>query len=323
MGYGRVLGTRAGVKINRDESNDKRIVLDVPDRLDYPGRSVLSAQGKGIAKHPRHVISEPAQENSIDPSSNFIPLRLSEKRKRSSEGVTADSIPSSLPKGSSAILESDHSDSDSDSNLEPQMPSDHQDALARKRNLELTRLTKGEPQNIQNWLDLVNHQEDMIMLGRPKDVSLLKSSEKRGLADIKVSIYKEALAHMSGDYLSQEELWIRLLREGEAVWEDTVLHKHWKEAVNSLQTSTRICIGYINFLQTNSTSFRFGVSITCTCWAWLIFRRNMQGGIPQMPQNAPNSLLFCPESRRKISNLIPSSLCLFTFDCISTAIRLP
>jgi hypothetical protein len=193
-------------------------------------------------------------------ASSFISLKRTRKRKRSSEDLPSDEAHAIVLREGAAISESDLSHSDSESDLEPERPDDFEDAVTRQRNLELTRLTKDEPRNLQGWRDLIKHQEDMIMLGRPKDVALLNTSEKRSLADIKVSIYKEALIHLNGDIYSQEELWIGLLNEGESLWEDTLLQKYWKEAVESLQTSIRVRIGYINFLETNSTSFRFGVS---------------------------------------------------------------
>jgi NRDE-2, necessary for RNA interference len=262
VGYGRVIGTRAGVKINRDESNDKKIILDIPDRLDYPGKSVLSKHGTVLPKHPQKIISDQLASQPMDHEPSFLPLRPSKRRKIESEkpgpaellfrndinvgDITRDSMSGS------------ESESELASEVEFDVNQDAEDAAVRQRNVELTIISKQNPRNIQSWRDLIKHQDDMIMLGRSKDVSLLSLAEKRNLADIKISIYREALTMVLGDQSAEEELWLGMLHESESVLEDTVLLRYWKEAVDCLPKSRKIRLGYINFFQTTASCFQFG-----------------------------------------------------------------
>jgi hypothetical protein len=249
IGYGHVLGTQHGLKINRAESNEKKLVLDLPDRYDFPGRSVLVTQGRTIAKNPR-TVKAIASEETLDEESAFIPFRLSKKRKRDFKGGIHDFIDGN----DEEIHDSDEGSvaSESDGN------EDEVDVTIRKRNAELIAATKREPQNLQHWLDLVQHQDQFILLGRQKDLSLLGSSGKRSLSDIKISIYKQALSRTLGIAVTQEVLWLGMLEEGENVWETKVLARYWDEAVTALPESIKIQIKYLDYIQTNSALFRAG-----------------------------------------------------------------
>jgi hypothetical protein len=256
VGYGRVLGTPSGVKINREESSEKRLVLDVPDRTDNSERSLLSTLGRSITKHPYHLRVNEGNELA-ESAPNFISLNKTRKRKRSPEVLEYGTRQDVLPEGTETFSsdKSSEYESEQDTDLERH---NQQDAVVKQRNLELTQLTKSEPHNLQSWQDLIKHQDEMILLGRSRDKTLLDIAGKRGLADIKVMIYKDALAKLSGNLSAQEELWIGLLGEGEILWENNALQAYWKEAINTLPKSAKIRLGYINYLQTNYSSFRFG-----------------------------------------------------------------
>jgi hypothetical protein len=256
VGYGRVLGTPSGVKINREESSEKRIVLDAPDRNDNSRRSLLSTLGKSITKHPYHLRVIEGDELG-DSAPNFISLNKTRKRKRSPEVLEYGTRQNVLSEGTEGFSSDKSSEYESEQDTDLQRHN-LQDAVVRQRNLELTQLTKSEPHNLQNWRDLIKHQDEMILLGRSRDKTLLDIAGKRSLADIKVMIYKDALAKLSGNLSAQEELWIGLLGEGEILWDNNALQAYWKEAIETLPTSAKIRLGYINYLQTNSGSFRFG-----------------------------------------------------------------
>jgi hypothetical protein len=249
IGYGHVLGTQQGLKINRAESDDRKLVLDLPDRYDFPAKSVLVTQGKTIAKNPRTVKAVESEEILVDEPA-FIPFRLSRKRKRDFKGGIHEFIDDN---------EEDTQDSDEGSALsETDELEDEHDATIRKRNAELIASTKREPQNLRNWLDLVQHQDQLILLGRQKDLFLLGSSGKRSLSEIKVSVYKQALSRTLGISETQEVLWLGMLEEGENVWEAKVQERYWGEALVALPQSFRVRIKYFDYFQTNAALFRAG-----------------------------------------------------------------
>jgi nuclear exosome regulator NRDE2 len=258
VGYGRVMGTASGVKINRDESNENQVVLDIHERSDRPGRGLLSSSGKGITKHPIHLSVDKSNE-FLDHASSFISLNKPRKRKRSPE-VLGLGYDRNVPPSATDDLSSDNSsdyESEEDTDIEKQS---QRDALIRQRNLKLTQTAKSEPKNLQNWRDLIKHQDDMIMLGHPGDKTLLDTAGKQSLADIKIMIYRDALAKLGDNLDAQEELWLGLLGEGEILWESKVLQACWREAIKALPKSAKIRLGHINYLQTSYGSFRFGAS---------------------------------------------------------------
>jgi hypothetical protein len=90
------------------------------------------------------------------------------------------------------------------------------DEDAHQRNVELSQRVEADPTNVNAWLELVNHQDNLIgdRSGRRK----LTSAERLSTADIKLSMYEKALNKV-GKSGGRERLLIGLMEEGSKVWE--------------------------------------------------------------------------------------------------------
>lgn len=261
VGYGRVLGTADGIKINRDESTDKKLVLNLPAGYDYPARSVLSTQGKNISKHPKLVLTPVSSNITQGETPQFISLNPSRKRKRLSANVTQGvSHTLLLERPNDDVTSSSEEESESEEDYVESYV-DQEDISTRQRNAQLIKISKEQPHDLETWRELIKHQDKMMLLGQVREDVELGSAAKQSLADIKISIYKEAIAKLTGNDLAQEELWLGMLAEAQDLWEGRVLLQHWKTAVESLPRSFQIRIGYVNYLQTSHSAFRFGASI--------------------------------------------------------------
>jgi hypothetical protein len=88
--------------------------------------------------------------------------------------------------------------------------------VARQRNIELSQRVEVDPTNVDAWLELVNHQDDLIRDGSGR--RKLTSAERLSTADIKLSMYEKALNKV-GKSGGRERLLIGFMEEGSKIWE--------------------------------------------------------------------------------------------------------
>lgn len=129
------------------------------------------------------------------------------------------------------------------------------DEETKQRNIELSRLTKSEPNNLIAWFDLINHQNKMACLGR--STSSLSNSEWRAVSDVKISIYEQALMTIGISKPSQIKLLVALLEEATKVWDSSKLSKRWQEVLKNHPSSLELWTRYLNFIQTDFIRFRY------------------------------------------------------------------
>jgi hypothetical protein len=125
----------------------------------------------------------------------------------------------------------------------------------RQKNAGLVRRTKEQPNDLQAWLDLLEFQAELNGIDGRDDT--LTSSARRTLADLRLSIYEKALKQIHPGTFDCDRLQMGMLEEGAVVWESSKLDSKWKEALRDMPTSVLLWTRYMDFLQTNATSFTF------------------------------------------------------------------
>lgn len=129
------------------------------------------------------------------------------------------------------------------------------DTEITKKNALLARRTKENPRHVQSWLDLIEHQEAMLKLERPSDA--LTASDKAHLADVRISIYEEALKKATTNQNSESRLWQGLLTEASIVWDDAKLASKWKQVLAKHSHNTDLWWLYLDSMQGGFAKFKF------------------------------------------------------------------
>ena len=261
FGNGRVLGTPRDIRIDRDASTEKHIVLQSTRGYtrDREPRPLASKRRSKTARGVRLII--PASEvKDVNADDDFIELRTSLKRKRDSEspepafvaGVDYRSIEGKA-KASTAP---------NDEDVEYTTGSESGDAesvaqqVVRERNSVFSKQAKDSPTDAEAWLALIEHQASVVVPG--EDVSSLSSSQRRTLADVRLSIYDRALKNVAKGSTGHDSLVLGCLKEGSVIWENSKLATKWSEALKENSTSITLWTNYLDFVQTDHANFSYG-----------------------------------------------------------------
>ncbi|KAI9730249.1 MAG: hypothetical protein M1834_006013 [Cirrosporium novae-zelandiae] len=121
----------------------------------------------------------------------------------------------------------------------------------QQRNAELSKKTKLDPSDTDAWLDLINFQDNFLEpVSRKRK---LTAAERKSTADIKISIYEQALGAVK-DADGRERLLLGMMEEGTRVWEKHKISEKWRKALRENPNIWELWIGYINFQQSSSTT---------------------------------------------------------------------
>jgi hypothetical protein len=248
-GYGSILGFDRRIKIDRSESHDKRVVLHNPSsddssrkvtkwaKRDFPSK--MAKLGPSLAAGP------------FDYGADFVQLGSKKERNPDSHHRNISGDPDREDELDSEL------ENASDSDTVPTFD-DPIDLAIRTQNVDLARRCKEEPGNLENWLKFIEYQDKIIKLGTRDRSVELSDAEQRSLAEVKMSIYKDALAKTKDDRLAQETLWLGLLYQGSKVWDGQTQQEKWDLAVQSNPRSFKILLGLLNTVQCDSSMFRYG-----------------------------------------------------------------
>lgn len=235
-GSGAVLGLHPNLRIDRANSDDQAIVVK-------PGGSKSSKEGRPLL---HKSVSRLRHRRLKVPPSDLSGLDVDyiEVSKQSDRPL------SQVPKFTMH-------DSDLDSDF-----SDTQDAVrARSREVKvkttsLTKKNQDDPEDVQAWLDLVDHQEAIALMEKP-DGTLLSGSERRNVAEIRISILETALARVSDSNPGIVRLVMRFLKEGSAIWDFKTVAKKRNHFLQKFPDNFDLWLDHINHLQTNILLFTY------------------------------------------------------------------
>lgn len=249
-GYGSVLGLPKDKKIDRDASTEREMIVAGDEQASDTKRNrpILSRRLPAEGKLLRVAIQKNS-DTAIDQEYISVANR---KRKRRSESPTSGNVDyrsiegkakrdAHLPEDSDLVYESD-----------PAETSESVSAEVLKRNSELSHRTQLDPQNVDAWFELIDHQEAVV--GGPHN---LTSSTTRALADIRLSMYEQALKQVRGHQQDRVRLLLGHLDQASTIWDSYKLAARWSEVLRQHPSSVEIWTSYIDFVQTNFTTFRY------------------------------------------------------------------
>ncbi|ATY64484.1 hypothetical protein A9K55_004669 [Cordyceps militaris] len=225
-GRGRVLGTRGRLIIYRDGPNDSFGLRMPGEGLPrYRDRDGLRskrpmAHSRPIALRRRRVA--PAREDEDD--EGFLSLKSSKQQKRT-EDSSQDEGPSyrsiegkAKPKDYDSDMDSDSDNSEVD-NVETSKP-------LLWKSIQLNRRVKENPEDIDSWLELVEHQDELLQASTAEGTA--PDNESHSYSEIKVSMLEKALQN-ARDAVDRERILVPLMREGAKVWSIKAAAKKWAE----------------------------------------------------------------------------------------------
>ncbi|KAH8176286.1 NRDE-2, necessary for RNA interference domain-containing protein [Sarocladium implicatum] len=252
---GRVLGASGRLYVHRDGAREQFSILQPGEKPDF--REGLR---KWPRAHPNPITLRPqrsiAEEAALDLS--FIPIGKPKKHRRSN---SSDSETSSGEKGLSyrsiegkmkvrQVHDEPESENDSDENMDI-----HQDNPLRWRSVQLNRQVKEHPDDIDAWLELVEHQDALLKAGYDIDQSLLEN-EARSYAEIKLAMLESALANVQSDQ-DRRRVWILLMRVGTKVWDRKTVARKWSEIPEGERQHFDLWKTYLDFRMSDVTSFQY------------------------------------------------------------------
>ena len=259
VGAGRILGAPGRITILRDGTKE---VFSLGGNREgasaFRDRTYLA---KVLRTRPRRFKQRPKapDEQAAESDEEFVPLKQSRKRKRGQDQPNESSDEEQPNYRSIYGKPKAHEDSDSDlddssvTSSRDEEDLESQDPIKAKF-IELSRRVKDHPGDIDSWLELAQAQETVLRLGEDTDAQ--SKDGAKGLANVKLSLYEEALPHAQSD-ADRERILLRLMREGSKVWSTKTLANRWAEVTKANEKSFALWKGRLNFELTNMTTFTF------------------------------------------------------------------
>ncbi|EZF10109.1 hypothetical protein H112_08642 [Trichophyton rubrum D6] len=260
FGAGRVLGLPTAYTIDQDLSSDSKIVIKLREAAEDTSQRNHKMLWKSAAKltNPRRLLPRPVETPELE--RDFLPLSEggSRKRRRVADGyydtgyaVTVteeEKLPDYRSIEGKAKPEQE-SDDETDVGSDWSLESDGEGA--RLQNARLFSSANDNPDNVEGWLRLIDHQEKMVGFTDREGYRKHTLAEKRGIADMKVSLYEKALKIISTK-VPRDRLLLGMMEEGSLLWDQKTLLDKWKSI---LQFNSRYISLWIKYLDVQQTTF--------------------------------------------------------------------
>lgn len=252
-GAGHVVGTGSGIKIDRNVSNEKGLILSWPHNSSDETKALLR---NSHLKHPQElrILKGTGYRSEADYELDFMSLRPSKRRRTSDQSLAIYEKEHELGARNTALDKSSE-DSEADSAGEPELGDgralgDHDAATKhRQRIAALTLVVEKDPTNGIAWLELLDHQDGAVGFDAT-------SAERRSNAEIKISIAKKALDQVL-DATMQDRILLILMTEGRQVWESPRLINEWETVLRKHPASSALWMAYLDVIQTDAHLFKY------------------------------------------------------------------
>lgn len=253
-GYGRVLGTKGRLVIYHEGARDY-FSLRMPGEGLPRYRDRDGLRSKRPSAHPAPVALKKniASLQEDEEQDGFIAMRSSRKRKRESGSSDEDEQPSYRSiegKAKAGKLDSD-ADTESDDSVEVD-ESDLNNPLKWK-SIQLNRTVKDHPDDIDAWLELADHQDELLRAHSVDGLAL--ENEAHSYKEIKVSMLESALENVKTPS-DRERVLVELMREGSSVWPGKITAKKWADLGDPVKSHSLWKV-QIAFLMTNVATFQY------------------------------------------------------------------
>ncbi|KAK0389232.1 hypothetical protein NLU13_2807 [Sarocladium strictum] len=255
---GRVLGAEGRLYIHRDGTREQFSILQPGERPDS-SRHSDSLRSRWPRAHPDPVRLRPLPISSgkEDENPSFLQIGKPKKRKprqpsgSDTSGDEADLAYRSIEgKMKAKPISEDESKLDSDAEVDI-----HQDNPLRWRSVQLNLRVKEHPEDIDSWLELVDHQDALLKSGHSIDQSL-HENEVHSYAEIKVSLLESALSYAKSKDDRQRVL-VLLMREGSKVWDRKTAAKRWAGLSEEERSSFELWKADLDFRMSDVANFQY------------------------------------------------------------------
>lgn len=251
-GWGRIMGAPPYLKIDREASNHKSIAIRNA-KAKVAGRPLTSRKDRSSAR--LKTIRPRKQDADFEAQVDFVALNSSLNRTSGSASPAADLEYRSVQGKAKTSAQPDDKDLQYLSESETDLTNENEELRVRQANANLVRQSKDHPENVAAWLALIDHQ---AMLVCPNvDYASFTNMEKRTLADMRISIYEQAMKKVSQDISGHGQLLAGLLKEGALLWDTSRLTTKWKDCLQQYPRDILLWTKYLDFVQTNHVTFRY------------------------------------------------------------------
>ena len=260
-GSGQVLGTTGRLIIHRDGARDQ-FSLRMPGEGSslFKEKDGLRTKRLKLRRQPATLRPRKKRADDEEEDEGFLAWGRSKKGgQHSAESESSDDgeLPSYRaidvkPKANPAF-ESDFSDEDSES--EEEAPALDQSNPLKWRSIQLSRRVKEHPEDIDSWLELVDHQETLLRAGESLDHKVLES-EAHSFAEIKVSMLEAALSNATNPK-DRNRVLNYLMREGVKVWNTRTAEKKWSAVIDDEQHNFLLWKTHLDYAMSNIASFQY------------------------------------------------------------------
>lgn len=273
FGSGSIVGLSIDDKIDRTTSSDKGLII-TNRNMNRTGRREKYVFPKNERSGQKQLRIQTAEtfDPAVESGKDFIALVHSRKRKRKLGG---NSYVSSMS-GSSDEENGDHyrsiegkakcREGPADRDLEYATDSAASDdgrrrmmspdEATKQRSIELSRRVDTQPTNVDAWLDLISHQDDLLGLSTGGVRRTVTNAEKRSIADVKLSMYEKALSKLDRDG-RVEIVVLGMMEEGSKIWDTKKLDSRWRSVLEEYPGFIRLWTKYLDFQQTNFITFQY------------------------------------------------------------------
>jgi hypothetical protein len=256
VGAGTVLGAPSSLKIDRDLSDDRKILLR--DRRDFRSNVREKYVFSKVAKErPRLLKIRPELIEPSNVESDFVPFWSGRKRRRRNSSdsengeVNYRSIHGKAKPRDEPMDEALEYATESESETERTLDLD---TSIRQKAIDLSRDVEQSPNNIDAWIALIDHQDRLLRSG--DDRRRTTNAEMQSTADIKIHMYEKALAKAITLH-DRERLLLGLMKEGSKIWEIKSLSDRWDRISKENIDSLVLWKSYLDFRQTTFSTFRY------------------------------------------------------------------
>ncbi len=272
LGAGNVLGSSREQKIDRSLSNEKGLIISHREHgLSKNGERPSLWNASGRLTRELKVRPQANQLPDVDATLDFVSLSAARrnKRRRGNDGSSLDSESSSVENSThyrsiEGKAKSNHKPADHDLIFNDNASSagdqgDRRvstDESAQDRRVELSRQTAADPGKYSAWLNLISNQDDILKLSRTSRRRELTNAERRANADIKLSIYQQALEKVT-DLEGRENLVLGMIDQAAQVWTSEKLSTQLKNLLQVNPGFLRLWTKYLDVEQTNFTAFKY------------------------------------------------------------------
>ncbi|KAK3313427.1 NRDE-2, necessary for RNA interference-domain-containing protein [Apodospora peruviana] len=251
---GKVMGSDGYLVIHRDGPREQFSIRLDRDRAG--AGSVFRDRSAVLLAHSNAKHIRPGTDSlATDEGDDFIALEPAKKRRRIDDEFGGEKKPDYRSIHGKAKVGEESNSEDASESEESEDEGPVEMTATKKRSIELTRQVRNHPDDIGSWLELIKLQ-DVLFRENEHDADVRSADAVRGLAELKLSLYEEALPHATNP-ADKERVLVGLMREGAKIWEPKLLAKRWDDIFKTNGESFALWRARLNFELTQMTTFTY------------------------------------------------------------------